>query len=859
MAYGFVPQKCILATAASLLLALVCATATLADAQTIAGYEEIAVSFDVPRLMSKDIFVRYDGTTLYLPFTDVFVLLDINFERDPATKKISGFFLAKDKRYEIDPVGFRATLDGRSMELLPSDFMLEGQEIYLKIDLFQKVFGLPMQFDFSNLRVALPLNEQFPSWQKLERKAARAKLKRSAVELRNVKSLPRRHDYLSGGVADWTLSTSPIGGGGQYADITAGSMLLGGDFSLSASGNTAVGFDAKALRYRWHYTFDSLGMITQAEVGNIYTGGPLSRSLKGVAVNNAPLVQRTYYQTINLTGKLDPGWEVELYIDNRLIDYATADQTGEYNFAVAINYGSSIITLKKYGPNGEIETEEQERRVPYNLVPARTFQYSAALGTVQTTSGDKFRTNLSGYYGVVERVTAGVSADLPTAANDSDIARFSADATVQVTGDLTANAAFSPRNFVRADVSYSVPSSVVAGAAFTKYDERAQNNIAKQKHNITVSATLPFSIGSRYFGVRVHAMLDKFAASDALTVNYGFNASVSRMYVNYFGKFKRSSFPNFTAQNLSSQALISAEFVQWFRPQIRLDYDHTVNTFTRIGTYITKRFLRTGQVTMSYEYNPQAKSNSIMLSLSFFSSFANFATRGLWTDGQMSMSQIQRGSIRYDRTDGAVRFDRRNGVGLGSAVVRPFLDKNNDGSVDEGEEFLPGLRARMTGVGGRPIGKDRIFLYDGLRPYDPYLVQIDDASLDNPLLRPAYENFKVAVAPNVVTAIDVPVVMAADITGTVVRQTVAGAVGLGGIRIKAFNMTQDVITEIITFNSGEFYYLGLLPGKYRAYLDPAQLAQYGYVAAPESIEFEVKATENGDSVKDVNFVLTPKP
>ncbi|MBI5266495.1 MAG: hypothetical protein HY851_04600, partial [candidate division Zixibacteria bacterium] len=224
-----------------------------------------------------------------------------------------------------------------------------------------------------------------------------------------------------------------------------------------------------------------------------------------------------------------------------------------------------------------------------------------------------------------------------------------------------------------------------------------------------------------------------------------------------------------------------------------------------------------------------------------------------------TMSQVQHGSIRYDRSAGKLRLDRRNGIGYGSAVVRPFIDADNNGVAGKNEEVLKGLRAKISGIGGRPTGRGRMFYYDDLRPYDSYTIQVDATTLDNPLLRPAYDNFKVSVSPNVVTVVDVPVVIAADISGTVERETQAGKVGVGGILLHVLNLSKDVITDITTFSSGQYYYLGLIPGRYRAYLDPAQLDRFGYVAEPHSIEFDVKPSTTGTSVEHVSFVLRAKP
>ncbi len=202
-------------------------------------------------------------------------------------------------------------------------------------------------------------------------------------------------------------------------------------------------------------------------------------------------------------------------------------------------------------------------------------------------------------------------------------------------------------------------------------------------------------------------------------------------------------------------------------------------------------------------------------------------------------------------------FDRNNGVGLGSAVVQPFLDDNYNGRKDEGEEELQGLRAKINGAGGAPRAGNSLYYYNRLRPYDNYIVQIDEYSLDDPQLKPLHDNYSVAVNPNMVTSIEVPVVTASDIMGAVKRVTDVGPVGVGGIKIVIFNVSRDVVTQVDSFNDGEFYYLGLLPGRYRAYIDNDQLESYGYKATPPSIEFEIKPEPGGSTIEAIDFLLSP--
>ena len=79
-----------------------------------------------------------------------------------------------------------------------------------------------------------------------------------------------------------------------------------------------------------------------------------------------------------------------------------------------------------------------------------------------------------------------------------------------------------------------------------------------------------------------------------------------------------------------------------------------------------------------------------------------------------------------------------------------------------------------------------------------------------------------------------------------------------GIKIRIINITTDELTEITTFNDGDYYYLGLTPGSYRAYIDPKQLEQYGYKSEPGGIDFIIEPTEGGTSIEDISFKIVSK-
>lgn len=819
--------------------------------------EEIVISVEIPRLMSADVFVQYDGRTIFLPLTELFRLLDFNVTSDLSRRSFGGFTYSKDNRFEIDLAAGQAVVGKQKFPLAADEYLLGTHDLFLRVDLFQRIFALPMEFDFSRMRVLLPLNKEFPAYQKLQRKQAHDKLKAAEAALRDVEKLPFRRAYAKGGVADWMLSLNPVGSGRiQYFNLSTGGMLLGGDFNVSGGGDTKTGVDTRQLNYKWHYFFNDNKYLTQAEVGNVFAGGAISRSLEGALVTNKPQVHRTYFQTIELSDIIGRGWEVELYLDNRLVDFTQTDENGRYHFNLDILYGASLVTLKMYGPNGEIRTENTHVRIPYTLVPKGEMEYTVAAGRTDSYDEQKPYAQAHVYYGLTRKVTAGLSSDIPLQAKENEEPVIVGEITVQAMQNLTLNSYYAPNHALSGALNFSQPSRLNFSAQMTRYySNRLMDRPDTLLQNITLSASSPLSIGRRMLGLRAYVGIDKTPHKTTVNANYGLSTSLSGFHFNYLGSYKPDSYE----RGLTSQLLVSAGMLRWMRPQVRVDYDHQARQWLKYGLYITKRIFRTGQMTLSYERNEMSKADMIMVSFNLISPFASFNSRVVTSGGEVGVSETQRGSIRYDQESNDFRCDYRNGVGFGTAVLRPFKDANFNGVYDTGEEYIPGLKAKIRGSGGQMVGQGRTVYYDRLRPYDEYTVQIDAYSLDNPLLKPAHEGYTIAFNPNVVTAIQVPIVTAGEISGQVIRKTLASESGLGGIKIDVVNTASETVTEITTFSNGEFYYLGLVPGHYRAYVKREQLTAYGLVSEPGEIEFEMQAVEAGGSVGNIDFVLSPKP
>ena len=848
-------------SAAFVLLALLIATMMVTSpvfAQSRPQVEEIVVNFQVPKLINQDIFVLYDGQTVFLPVGTVFDLLGIYYAADFKNRVFHGDFITPNNPYSLDLRAGKARCHGVELPLPETDYYLTDTELYLRCDRFESIFQLPMTFTFSSLSVYLRPSKNYPAFQKLHRRLAQQRLREEQAEVREIRHLPRTREYLKGAVMDWQLSSSATSQRRVHNfGMSLGAMVMAGDLTLSGNGNSETGIDSDQLSYRWHYHVGDKAEVSQVELGKLFTTGQYSRSITGALVTNKPVVQRKYYQTVQLRDYVGEGWEIELYVNGQLTDFVYTDANGDYNFLVDINYGSSRIELKMFGPNGEIRSEEQFVQVPFNLVPQGVYEYTVAAGQGNSLYDDNWYVQGSNYYGIYANVTAGVSAELVPGASSSDSNSFTADVTYQPLGNLTLNGSYSPNYAMTASANFRELTWLSANGSFTKYFDNPTRNPAGRTYSATMSMSLPVNLGKRYLSLRYHMLMTGFAERTQISQNYGWSTTISGVNLNYLGRWDWRRYYGKNDHSISSRLFATVQAFRWLLPQIQFEYDHSKNEFRRYGVSITKRLFRTGRLAISYERDPIYKSDQVMLTFNLYNAFATFTSRVTRASGDMSFNQSQRGSIMVDQNAGNVLFDRRNSVGLGSAVIRPFLDDNYNGVYDEGEEYLAGLRANIRGAGRRSHGKERLYYYDRLRPYDEYLVEIDEESLDNPLLKPTAKNFSVTVSPNVVTSVEVPLILGGEVSGSVMRPRAIDTVGVGGITVEMLNLTNESLTKVTTYVGGEFYYLGLIPGKYRAYVDPDQLARYNYTATPEFIEFEVDPANDKEFVEGLTFILVP--
>jgi hypothetical protein len=190
-----------------------------------------------------------------------------------------------------------------------------------------------------------------------------------------------------------------------------------------------------------------------------------------------------------------------------------------------------------------------------------------------------------------------------------------------------------------------------------------------------------------------------------------------------------------------------------------------------------------------------------------------------------------------------------------------FIDQNENGIFDQGEEVVPAKAVRLDRSANMLLGSDGILRITQLQSYWKYALEVDINALPNPNLAPKQKNFSFIAEPNRFRSIDIPLYQTGIIEGYIYMDRNGSLEGLGGARLILEKDGEEVESKEVlrTFSDGGFYAYGLLPGKYTLRIDPKQLDFMQSDSEPGVLEFEILALADGDYKENLNFVLRERP
>lgn len=842
-----------------------------------AQQEEVLLTFRHQAIGNVYVNSLYDSKTdkTYLPVIELFSLFEINYKANVASHSVSGNFLNSNNPYTINLSSLQAQLGKTSIPITPDDFRLGETDFYLAPEIFEKVFGLNFTVNMAQLMLSLETKQKLPIEERLAREHARANMEgREFTHEDFPLAYDRKRSVFSGGMLDYSIT-------GSYAKqsqglaytLTGGMEMLGGDVQGTVYGaNTSSGStNLSSSGLRWRYAMRNNKLITSLSAGQLTTTGLQQLSIKGFAISNDPIEPRRMYETYVIDGHTEPESEVEIYVNERLSDFKRADELGYYRFNLPVTYGTTRISLRIYTRSGELIVSDKQMQVPFTFLPKGVVSYNVQAGKAESFSSDTLQGKWVGH----GNVAVGVSRWLTASVGSQYIGQTFSSENLTYYGSLAARIAkqyligidAAPKNYYRFTGSVMYFNNLSFNVSYLKYDGTSIFNSRGAKSNITVNTYIPFKLFGMNTGFRLGGEQYDLASSKQTTYTTDFSARLGKinMRFNYRDNFISSGQETNFGQGMLTTALtytISRApglpvYVRGMYIRAQNMYDIRHNLLQTTEMEISKTIFKSGRFNAGVSYNHVSGLVSTQFGFTLDLSKVRSATTVNTTGSDITARQSLYGSIGWDKPNGNVTLNNRQQVGRSAASVLLFIDKNNSGKYDKGDELLPYKGVKLDQTASMEVGRDSILRITQLQSYYKYNLSVNRNALGDATLVPVKDKFSFVADPNQYKQIEIPFYRGGIIEGKVIIDDGEKKIGQGGLRL-ILKREEDSNTQIIrSFNDGGFYQMDLAPGKYTLEVDPVQI-EFLKANAPEKLKFEIKALSEGDYLEGLEIVILPK-
>jgi len=782
---------------------------------------------------------------------------------------IKGFFINPNNQYDVNFRKGVAVLGRKEIRFDTNKVKVGQLDFYVLPSVINKIFNLDFSVDFNALSLSLTAEEELPIVTEYQRESRRNYLLAApqASLLQAPLAFPRQRAILEGGVMDYSLTSFNSAGQSIYNyNLTGGAELLGGEANGSIFGNISKeNSRLYSSNLGWKYVFDSTKYITYAGAGNLYSNGLTQNGFRGIQVSNEPTTIRTMFSQYAIDAKTNPNWDVELYLNGQLVGYTRADASGNARFSIPLIYGTSFIQLKYYGPSGEIIESDRRLQIPYTFLPPGQTTYTISGGKLNNTNENYFSGDA--LTGITDWLTEKIGIDYIA---DSLFSKplFYNSISLRMGSKYMLSLDAAPSSFYRSTFNALYPSLASFDLKYTRYQNNLLYNPSNKLQDGQANLFIPILFPGGSFNVRGSATFQDyvsgqktFSYSAFVNSNFGqFNTSVGYQtsILNYSGYYIRSygitlnilyslMFPEGSFDFLNGSLVNTSMrygILKNSLDNIRFEWSKNVQRYIRIGLALEKDFVNKFSI-----FNLQ-----IIATLPFTRSTSNVQSQ----NGRTWFTENLSGAVGFDSKYDRFVFNNLAWVGRSAASMRMYVDNNNNGIYDAGDEFIKDGSVTLRQAVSSEISSDGITRAWNLLAYRQYSADIDLSSIKNPLLIPKMKSFSFITDPNSYKSIDIPFFAGGIVDGTVLKIEGKSTSAVPGLTIEIKEVGTNLRRTISVFSDGTFYYMGLPPGKYEAYVDSSQLSILDVYAEPAILSFEVKPTKNGDYVEGLKILLRDK-
>ena len=826
-------------------------------------------------------------------------VLSFPIQVDPFAGTAEGWFLAEDRTFRLSVGGKIVVSEGRVLPYPDDDIELHDDDIYVTVD--QLAAWFPFEVEPDLLRQVLLINPDEPlAFQQAQQRQAQGNLLSTSggPERDEDGAIKVPYQWAAVPAINLTMAGTVSKSGGQSSKFGTFNVQTQGDLlGFSSSLNMFATYsDSRSV------SLDTFDVLLEREDPSAKLLGPLKASTlalgdilmpavpilatvrrgRGAYVSNIGSNRVTQADDFVLIGIVPPGWDVELYQDDRLIGFQTIGGDGQYEFsALFLRLGANEFRIVAYGPNGEVDERVERVFLGPGLLSAGTLAYEVGVvqssDTLLSVGGSQA---LDDEPALVARFEYGVTEMFSIIAGGSfgTIGRRTGQAAL-FTGVRASlgNVYTSVDGAVEEQGSYSLATEVqtrfgeidVSAGHLQRFDPPLEGAALTSETTLGFGHR-PIKLGRLGIGQRLEASREKTLGQP---VSYNLD---HRLALNVFGWSASNSIGFNWFSGAGVPKAISGTFAlrgqtKGVLYRLQADYSPTQDQLLQAVSFqARKRFGRdlTATVDIDREFVSKNTLFGIDLSIAFEKFSVGFEpsidTRGNYAVGlNLRTTLLPKDQALSYRFAGAQ--ERTGATILG---VRVFVDADGNGVYEDGETLLPnivvsGTRRRAEAT----TDFEGVAWVPNLLPGPQTFITIDQRTLPDVTYRPSDSHVVVQTRPGVLPVIDFPVRVTGEIDGFVLTDltaTFGNEEGVARAEVLLRDESGQVVARTRTEFDGYYYFSELPLGNYRLELAPFQddstpKGESGQNSTNALKYIDILLSAESPFVADMNFEAPMRP
>jgi hypothetical protein len=817
--------------------------------------EEFKIFLNIQDVSFQETDALFYDEHLYVSTFMLFQQLKIYSEVKDEFNEMRGYIDNMEDTFAIDYSAKKIRYKGVTDSLDDSKIIRNDYGLFLSTAELEKIFKITITFNFRTLSAYLSSKTNLPLIKILKREKIRKNLQNVKGEIKVDTTFGRKYHWLKGGVFDWKLNLAQtINHSESYQGRCAlGMELFGGEFTAKLVKAANIPFDLYAQSVSWKFIKNENPVVKQIQLGSL-SASPISTmnsSIMGAGISNVPSNFQKQYGTYHLFDKTMPNWEVELYVNDLLVDFKTADADGNFYFDVPLLYGDTHISLKFYGPWGEERSEEKKITIPRNFIPKNRVQYQLYNGFT-FDENHYFYSGAKVSYGINHNISLGLGYEYFDKNVKSKFIPYAYIST-RLFNKVLLN--YSYYYNVKNALNLSIPllKKLYIESNFSQFSKSQDAVITNDKYNISSGLSMPLKSGRWSAYNKLNYRFNQTQTLGFHYIDYYLSLSYKRISIvlsNATGLIKNSFTDN---AGLSINYATPNQYI--FNGQCQVNLKTGMVNSIRVD--VQKKLFKKFFVDLNYTYSPPTRSSYLNFSLRFDLNFMQTSLSANVNQSNVTIGEDLFGSLFFSKRKPLVTPSSRSQISTCGIDVIVFLDVNHNGIKDMGESFLKNVNVNIS-QGTRVERGDSVYRFVALKPNTQYLLTIDNASLQNISWLAKYTTVAVYSDPDQIKTIFIPVEPLAEISGKVFYKKGNDTILIRNIIVDVFRKDGTFVKSVSSDEDGYFNYLGLLPGSYYLNVNATQAKNMNVNILQENIPFIIKMDRYGDYIENLDLYISRK-